>query len=130
MSQASSEKTKDAATRVETDSMGEIKVAADRYWGAQTERSLLHFNIGYDVMPREMIRSFGILKKACALVNPGAGTYFIGRVQSARATDRFLTLSWEFTNVIYPTERRSPNEHQEIHSCATVDSARDNDSGV
>src|SRR5438874_8008683 len=71
MSQAS-EQTR-AATRVETDSMGEIKVAADRYWGAQTERSLLHFNIGFDVMPREMIRAFGILKKACALVNNDLG---------------------------------------------------------
>ena len=59
--------------RVETDSMGEIKVAADRYWGAQTERSLLHFNIGFDVMPREMIRAFGILKKAAALVNQDLG---------------------------------------------------------
>ena len=46
MSQASSEQTPADATRVETDSMGEIKVAADKYWGAQTERSLLHFNIG------------------------------------------------------------------------------------
>src|SRR5438874_7619859 len=60
-------------TRIETDSIGEIKVAADRYWGAQTERSLLHFHIGYDVMPREMIRAFGILKKACALVNNDLG---------------------------------------------------------
>src|SRR3982075_2068887 len=55
--------------RIETDSMGEIEVPADKYWGAQTERSLLHFNIGYDVMPREMIRAFGILKKVAALVN-------------------------------------------------------------
>ncbi len=53
--------------------MGEIKVAADKYWGAQTERSLLHFNIGFDVMPREMIRAFGILKKAAALVNQDLG---------------------------------------------------------
>jgi fumarate hydratase class II len=60
-------------TRVETDSMGEIEVSSDRYWGAQTERSLLHFNIGFDVMPREMIRAFGILKKACALVNHDLG---------------------------------------------------------
>jgi len=59
--------------RIETDSMGEIRVRADRYWGAQTERSLLHFNIGFDVMPREMIRAFGILKKACALVNQDLG---------------------------------------------------------
>ena len=49
--------------RIESDSMGEIQVAADRYWGAQTERSLLHFNIGDDKMPREMIRALGILKK-------------------------------------------------------------------
>jgi fumarate hydratase class II len=60
--------------RIETDSMGEIEVPADRYWGAQTERSLLHFNIGKDVMPREMIRAFGILKKAAALVNQDLGT--------------------------------------------------------
>ena len=60
-------------TRVETDSMGEIEVRADRYWGAQTERSLLHFAIGDDVMPREMIRALGILKKACAVVNNELG---------------------------------------------------------
>src|SRR5436309_3417271 len=56
-------------TRIETDSMGEIEVPADKYWGAQTQRSLIHFAIGFDVMPREMIRAFGVLKKACALVN-------------------------------------------------------------
>ncbi|HEY6215756.1 MAG TPA: class II fumarate hydratase [Pyrinomonadaceae bacterium] len=60
-------------TRIETDSMGPIEVAADRYWGAQTERSLHHFNIGDDRMPREMIRAFGILKKAGALVNEELG---------------------------------------------------------
>jgi fumarate hydratase class II len=60
-------------TRIETDSMGEIEVPADKYWGAQTQRSLLHFNIGNDVMPREMIRAFGILKKAAALVNQDLG---------------------------------------------------------
>jgi len=56
-------------TRTETDSMGAIAVEADKYWGAQTERSLHHFNIGFDVMPREMIRALGILKKAAAIVN-------------------------------------------------------------
>jgi fumarate hydratase class II len=65
-----SEATKqDKQTRTETDSMGAIEVAADKYWGAQTERSLHHFNIGFDVMPREMIRALGILKKAAAVVN-------------------------------------------------------------
>ncbi|MGI8789163.1 MAG: class II fumarate hydratase [Pyrinomonadaceae bacterium] len=55
--------------RIETDSMGEIEVESDKYWGAQTERSLHHFNIGFDVMPREMIRALGILKKAAAITN-------------------------------------------------------------
>jgi fumarate hydratase, class II len=60
-------------TRTETDSMGAIEVPADRYWGAQTERSLHHFNIGDDRMPREMIRALGILKKAAAHVNQELG---------------------------------------------------------
>src|SRR6266513_1085702 len=59
--------------RIESDSMGEIEVPADKYWGAQTERSLIHINIGDDRMPREMIRAFGILKKAAALVNQELG---------------------------------------------------------
>src|SRR5579863_8054739 len=61
------------ATRIESDSMGQIEVPANVYWGAQTQRSLLHFNIGRDVMPPEMIRAFGVLKKACALVNQDLG---------------------------------------------------------
>ena len=60
-------------TRVETDSMGEIEVPADKYYGAQTQRSLIHFNIGFDTMPREMIRALGVLKKAAALVNEDLG---------------------------------------------------------
>ncbi len=60
-------------TRQESDSMGVIDVSADRYWGAQTQRSLIHFDIGDDVMPPELIRAFGILKKACALVNQDLG---------------------------------------------------------
>jgi fumarate hydratase class II len=62
-----------AAMRVETDSMGEIEVPGDRYYGAQTQRSLKHFDIGGDVMPREMIRALGVLKKAAALVNEELG---------------------------------------------------------
>ncbi len=60
-------------TRAERDSMGEIEVAADRYWGAQTQRSLIHFDIGGDRMPRAMIRALGVLKKAAALVNEELG---------------------------------------------------------
>jgi len=60
-------------TRTERDTMGPIEVPADRYWGAQTQRSLHHFRIGSERFPREMIRAFGILKKACALVNRDLG---------------------------------------------------------
>jgi len=63
------------ATRIETDTMGPIEVAEDRYWGAQTERSLHHFQAGAgrDTLPREMIRAFGILKKAAGEVNADLG---------------------------------------------------------
>ncbi len=63
-----------AKTRTETDSMGEIAVPADRYWGAQTERSLHHFSIGREHFPRPLIRAFGLLKKAAALTNADLGT--------------------------------------------------------
>jgi len=62
-----------AGTRTETDSMGAIEVPADRYWGAQTQRSLHHFSIGDDRMPIEVVRAFGVLKKAAALVNMELG---------------------------------------------------------
>src|SRR5580692_3913477 len=61
------------ATRTESDSMGKIDVPADRYYGAQTARSLIHFAIGKDTIPPELIRAFGILKKAAALVNQDLG---------------------------------------------------------
>lgn len=58
-----------ANTRTESDSMGDIQVPANHYWGAQTERSLHHFAIGHDIMPLEIIHAFGILKKAAAITN-------------------------------------------------------------
>jgi fumarate hydratase class II len=66
------------ATRVESDSMGKINVPADKYYGAQSARSLIHFDIGdastpRDVMPREIIRAMAVLKKAAALVNNDLG---------------------------------------------------------
>ncbi len=60
-------------TRIETDTMGEIHVPYDKYWGAQTQRSLAHFKIGNQRMPKEIIQAFGILKKAAALVNYDIG---------------------------------------------------------
>ncbi len=55
--------------RIEHDSMGEVKVPTDKYWGAQTQRSLENFKIGGEIMPREITHAFGILKKAAALAN-------------------------------------------------------------
>jgi fumarate hydratase class II len=61
------------ATRTETDTFGPIEVPADRYWGAQTERSLENFKIGSERMPRPLIRAFGLVKRAAALVNKDMG---------------------------------------------------------
>ena len=61
------------ATRTETDSMGAIDVPADHYWGAQTQRSLHHFAISGDVMPREIVWAFGVLKRAAAEANAELG---------------------------------------------------------
>jgi fumarate hydratase class II len=68
-----------SATRVEHDSLGPVDVPADKLWGAQTQRSLEHFSIGEDLIPREMIPAYAIVKKAAALVNHKAGR--LGAVQ-------------------------------------------------
>ncbi len=59
--------------RTETDSLGEVEVPADKLWGAQTQRSLEHFSIGQDLIPREMIHAYAILKKAAANANHDGG---------------------------------------------------------
>jgi len=92
-------------TRIESDSMGKIEVPANVYWGAQTQRSLLHFNIGRDTMPPELIRAFGILKKACALVNRDLGklsaekakliTRAADEVISGQLNDQFPLRIWQ-----------------------------------
>ncbi|MBB2947784.1 fumarate hydratase class II [Actinoplanes lutulentus] len=60
-------------SRTEFDSMGDVDVPAGHYWGAQTQRSLIHFSIGDDHMPIEVYHAYGYVKKACALVNEAAG---------------------------------------------------------
>ncbi|HEV7903854.1 MAG TPA: class II fumarate hydratase [Pyrinomonadaceae bacterium] len=94
MSQEEAKESKEngaGATRTERDSMGDIEVPADRYYGAQTQRSLIHFNIGFDTMPREMIRALGLLKKAAALVNEELGKLPADKARLiAQATDEVI----------------------------------------
>jgi len=96
----------DRGTRVESDSMGEIEVPADRYWGAQTERSLHHFSIGEDRMPGEVVRALGLLKKAAALVNAELGLLPKDRADLiARAADEVVegTLDAHFPLFVWQT---------------------------
>ena len=60
-------------TRTETDSFGPIDVPLEKYWGAQTQRSLKNFPIGWEKQPLEIIRALGIIKKACAIINKESG---------------------------------------------------------
>jgi fumarate hydratase class II len=62
-----------SAMRIESDSMGDIEVPADHYWGAQTQRSLVHFSIGDDRMPKAVYHAYGYVKKAAAIVNAAEG---------------------------------------------------------
>jgi len=79
------------ATRIETDSMGPIAVRADRYWGAQTERSLHHFAIGNDRMPIAVVHALGLLKRAAAAVNRELGLLDARRAELiARAADEVI----------------------------------------
>src|ERR1700704_3469173 len=79
------------ATRTETDSMGPIEVDAARYWGAQTERSLHHFRIGTERMPRELIHALARIKQASAQVNRELGLLPEARAQAiAAAADEVL----------------------------------------
>jgi fumarate hydratase class II len=78
--------------RHETDSMGGIDVPADRYWGAQTQRSLVHFSIGDDRMPKRVYHAYGYVKKAAALVNAAAGRLPQWKAEAiVRAADEAIT---------------------------------------
>ncbi|HUG36233.1 MAG TPA: class II fumarate hydratase [Candidatus Limnocylindrales bacterium] len=93
-------------TRIETDTMGPIEVPADRYWGAQTQRSLIYFKIGGERFPRELIRALGLVKKACALVNQELGLLDPPRAAAiAQAADEVIEgkLDEHFPLVIWQT---------------------------
>src|SRR3990167_1474636 len=83
-------------TRTESDSMGSIEVPADKYWGAQTERSLHHFNIGRDLIPLEIIHSMALLKKAAALTNHELGLLAQDKMNLIiKAADEVASGQWD-----------------------------------
>ena len=92
-------------TRIEKDTMGEVAVPANRYYGAQTARSLANFKIGHDLMPLELIKAFAILKKASALVNADLGILSQEKAQlieqasdiviSGELNDNFPLVVWQ-----------------------------------
>src|SRR3990167_3804104 len=96
---------KNAGFRIEKDTMGELEVPNDRYYGCQTARSLINFKIGGERFPREMIRAFGILKKAAALTNadlkilPKEKCYLIvqaaNEVIEGKLDDHFPLVVWQ-----------------------------------
>jgi len=93
-------------TRVEFDSMGNVDVPADRYWGAQTQRSLIHFSIGNDHMPIEVYRAYGVVKKAAAIVNQKAGRLADWKADAiVRAADETIAgkLDTEFPLFVWQT---------------------------
>ena len=94
------------STRIESDSMGQIEVPTDRYYGAQTQRSLQNFRIGEDYLTREMIRALGIVKKAAAQVNQELGD-LDGEIAGliVRATDEVIEGKWDehFPLVVWQT---------------------------
>ena len=97
---------KETKYRIETDSMGPIRVPADRYWGAQTQRSLENFKIGGERMPEPLIRAFGIQKKAAALANMALGELDKRRGRAiVRAADEVIEgkLSDHFPLVVWQT---------------------------
>ncbi|MFM2356717.1 MAG: class fumarate hydratase, partial [Pseudomonadota bacterium] len=92
-------------TRTETDSFGPLEVPADKYWGAQTQRSIINFPIGWEKQPVAIIRALGVIKKACALVNidqgdidPALGKTIAAAAQEVidgRFDDNFPLVVWQ-----------------------------------
>src|SRR6202034_3192638 len=92
--------------RKEFDSLGDVEVSANRYWGAQTQRSLEHFNIGNDRMPKEVYHAYGYVKKAAAVVNTAAGRLPAWKGQLIeRACDEVISgqLDTEFPLYVWQT---------------------------
>ena len=94
-----------SATRTETDSFGPLEVPADKYWGAQTQRSILNFPIGWEKQPVAIVRALGVIKKACAMANKESGKLdariadaiiqAAGEVYEGKFDDNFPLVVWQ-----------------------------------
>ncbi len=94
-----------AQTRTETDSFGPLEVPADKYWGAQTQRSIINFPIGWERQPVAIVRALGVIKKACAMQNKAQGTLdakladaiieAAGEVVDGKLDDNFPLVVWQ-----------------------------------
>ncbi|MEQ9176817.1 MAG: lyase family protein, partial [Alphaproteobacteria bacterium] len=92
-------------TRTETDSFGPLEVPADKYWGAQTQRSIMNFPIGWEKQPVAVVRALGVIKKACAMANKEQGTLdakladaiieAAGEVIDGKLDDNFPLVVWQ-----------------------------------
>ena len=92
-------------TRTETDSFGPLEVPADKYWGAQTQRSIMNFPIGWERQPVAVVRALGVIKKACAQANKAAGKLdpdradaiirAAGEVHEGKLDDHFPLVVWQ-----------------------------------
>jgi fumarate hydratase class II len=93
------------ATRTESDSFGPLEVPADKYWGAQTQRSIMNFPIGWEKQPIAIVRALGVIKRACAEVNKESGKLVAGladamiaaaqEVIDGRLDDHFPLVVWQ-----------------------------------
>ena len=93
------------ATRIETDSFGPLDVPADKYWGAQTQRSLMNFPIGWEKQPVAIVRALGVIKQACAMENKSTGKLdarladaiiqAAGEVIDGKFDDNFPLVVWQ-----------------------------------
>ena len=104
--------------RIEKDSMGEVKVPADKLWGAQTQRSLEHFSIGKDLIPREMIIAYAILKKAAAnvAVRPAQRIADVGQRETVGEQARRIDFDVHFFYSQNPQKPRLTRAGKRVYS--------------
>ena len=101
--------------RIERDSFGEVKVPSEKYWGAQTQRSLENFKIGKETFPREFIRAFGLLKKATTKVNDHFNLLDSKKAKAIiKASEEVLkgALDSHFPLVIWPNRQWNSNPYE------------------